>query len=154
MREYFGVDARGVRWAHAVNSRAELAAALADPAVHMLEADLLMSRPPERASSSSGASASEVLMCHPPARESDLGFEDFMSDVIAALREGRRVGIKLDFKEIECVAPCLDLLRAKGFGDLIRAASFARCRCGSTRTWCGGRGDGNPSPARTSCLSA
>ena len=103
MREYFGVDARGVRWAHAVNSRAELAAALADPAVHMLEADLLMSRPPERASSSSGASASEVLMCHPPARESDLGFEDFMSDVIAALREGRRVGIKLDFKEIECV---------------------------------------------------
>ena len=124
MREYFGVDARGVRWAHAVNSRAELAAALADPAVHMLEADLLMSRPPERASSSSGASASEVLMCHPPARESDLGFEDFMSDVIAALREGRRVGIKLDFKEIECVAPCLDLLRAKGFGGSDPSGEF------------------------------
>lgn len=127
MREYFGVDARGVRWAHAVNSRAELAAALADPAVHMLEADLLMSRPPERASSSSGASpgaASEVLMCHPPARESDLGFEDFMSDVIAALREGRRVGIKLDFKEIECVAPCLDLLRATGFGGSDPSGEF------------------------------
>ena len=138
MREYFGVDARGVRWAHAVNSRAELAAALADPAVHMLEADLLMSRPPARtaedagaagASSSSGASpgaasASEVLMCHPPARESDLGFEDFMSDVVAALREGRRVGIKLDFKEIECVAPCVDLLRATGFGTSDSSGEF------------------------------
>lgn len=124
MREYFGVDARGVRWAHAVNSRAELAAALANPAVHMLEADLLMSRPPERASSSSGASPSEVLMCHPPARESDLGFEDFMSDVITALREGRRVGIKLDFKEIECVAPCLDLLRATGFGGSDPSGEF------------------------------
>ena len=127
------MDARGVRWAHAVNSRAELAAALADPAVHMLEADLLMSRPPERAaedagaagaSSSSGASASEVLMCHPPARESDLGFEDFMSDVVAALREGRRVGIKLDFKEIECVAPCVDLLRATGFGRSDSSGEF------------------------------
>ena len=63
-------------------------------------------------------------MCHPPARESDLGFEDFMSDVVAALREGRRVGIKLDFKEIECVAPCVDLLRATGFGRSDSSGEF------------------------------
>ena len=47
-----------------------------------------------------------------------------MSDVVAALREGRRVGIKLDFKEIECVAPCVDLLRATGFGDLDPSGEF------------------------------
>ena len=91
-------------------------------------------------------------MCHPPARESDLGFEDFMSDVVAALREGRRVGIKLDFKEIECVAPCVDLrARDARSGDQIRAASFARCRWAQRGRGAGAGGTGTHRRARISC---
>jgi hypothetical protein len=46
LNEHFSVEgASAVRWAHAVNSVAEQEEALADEAVHMLEADLLMAPP-------------------------------------------------------------------------------------------------------------
>jgi hypothetical protein len=68
--------------------------------------------------------ATDVLMCHPTSadprltsRKSDLTFRDFLHRVITHLAEGgRRVGIKLDFKEADCVAPCLELLRFCGVG--------------------------------------
>ena len=116
MRRYFGVDASGVGWAHAVNSRAELSAALNDPTVHMLEADILMRSKdlgPSRRKSS--RFVLQPIMCHPPAKDSDLTFDEFARTVIASLRDGRKVGLKLDFKQAECVAPCLDTLRARGF---------------------------------------
>ena len=47
LHRHFGVtSARNVLWAHAVNSRQELDAALSsDAPVHMLEADLMMAPP-------------------------------------------------------------------------------------------------------------
>ena len=62
--------------------------------------------------------ASDVLMCHPPRRSSDLTFEGFAREVLAAVRRGRVLGVKLDFKEADAVAPCLELLRLCGLaGD-------------------------------------
>ena len=161
---YFGLDsACDVKWAHAVNSRALLDAALADDGVHMLEADLMMSPrlfqqqqvedavpspagdgDAEDAIPSDVASANEVYMSHPPTRDSDLPFPAFLDAVLATVRRGRKVGFKLDFKEFECVLPCLRLLRERGMdgaatplwlnADVVRGGAVqARPRLESTR---------------------
>ena len=118
---HFGVsDARDVVWAHAVNSRSDLDEALRDTRVHMLEADLVLAAAPrdDGAVEPAVPTASDVLMCHPPRRSSDLTFEGFAREVLAAVRRGRVLGVKLDFKEADAVAPCLELLRLCGLaGD-------------------------------------
>ena len=124
-RHFHVPTARDVRWAHAVNSRAALAEALRDERVHMLEADLLMARGAPRSEDGTGAedavpTAEDVLMCHPPSRASDLTFREFLDRVTAHLvHGGRPVGVKLDFKELDCVAPCLALMRARGVGACV-----------------------------------
>ena len=117
---HFGVsDARDVVWAHAVNSRSDLDEALRDTRVHMLEADLVLAAAPrdDGAVEPAVPTASDVLMCHPPRRSSDLTFEGFAREVLAAVRRGRVLGIKLDFKEADAVAPCLELLRLSGLAS-------------------------------------
>ena len=112
-------DARDVVWAHAVNSRSDLEAALRDTRVHMLEADLMLAAAPrdDGAVEPAVPTASDVLMCHPPLRSSDLTFDGFAREVLAAVRRGRVLGIKLDFKEADAVAPCLELLRLSGLAS-------------------------------------
>ena len=112
-------DARDVVWAHAVNSRSDLDAALRDTRVHMLEADLMLAAAPrdDGAVEPAVPTASDVLMCHPPLRSSDLTFDGFAREVLAAVRRGRVLGIKLDFKEADAVAPCLELLRLSGLAS-------------------------------------
>ena len=71
----------------------------------MLEADILMG-------TIDGGSAPVAIMAHPPDKTSDLTFAEFLSEVIAANSgQNKAKGIKLDFKDIESVEPCLKLLR-------------------------------------------
>lgn len=49
-------------------------------------------------------------MCHPPARESDLSVDEFCMMVSAAIAGGRKVGVKLDFKELAAVEHTLEVL--------------------------------------------
>ena len=49
-------------------------------------------------------------MCHPPARESNLNVHDFCRAVAAAISRGRKVGVKLDFKELATVERTLEEL--------------------------------------------
>ena len=60
----------------------------------------MMSLPP----GSSGTSS--PVMSHPPVRESHLSFERFVSE---CAEEGTK-HVKCDFKELEAVRPCLDVL--------------------------------------------
>ncbi|XP_004073000.1 protein FAM151B-like isoform X1 [Oryzias latipes] len=89
-----GKDACAVSWAHAVNSRRELARALTDHS-HMLEADVILR----------GRDPKEPVMAHPPDTDSDITLSEWLHGV----REHRK-GIKLDFKSLEAVAPSLVLL--------------------------------------------
>ncbi|OQR82607.1 hypothetical protein ACHHYP_15737 [Achlya hypogyna] len=68
-----------VHWAHAVNSQAKLADALAN--LLAIEADVLL------------ASSGIAVMAHPPATDSDLSLDDFLSRVASAA-----CIVKLDFK--------------------------------------------------------
>merc|ERR1719305_2041896 len=52
-----------------------------------------------------------VIMAHPPDTVSDLSLALFMDTVIKSRKEGRRKGVKLDFKFIEVVEPSLQLIR-------------------------------------------
>jgi hypothetical protein len=93
-------------WAHAVNSRAALAAALADPAVTMLEADVIVGLDV----------AGTLLMGHPPATTSDLSLQVLLCDLAAhntaCSRAGQAgKGLKLDFKDPLAVDPALEMLR-------------------------------------------
>lgn len=120
---HFGcMEPRNVTWAHAVNSCESLAAALAVEGCHMIEADLLV-RPSKaqssaasrwkRAGASAGVSmvtARDVIMCHPPCTDSDLTFDMFFKRVFLAVKGGRRVGLKLDFKDENAVLPVLRVL--------------------------------------------
>ncbi|KAJ1495767.1 hypothetical protein T484DRAFT_1761135, partial [Baffinella frigidus] len=53
-------------------------------------------------------------MAHPPSRSSDLTFESFIKRVMQhnSQTNGRRKGVKLDFKDARCIIPCLERLRA------------------------------------------
>jgi hypothetical protein len=127
---HFGLaSARDLVWAHAVNSVALLEAALADDSgVHMLEVDLMLSREGVEAQRDGRVvRASDVLLAHPlpsfatepdVSRASDLDFETFVRAIVAHVRaEGaRRIGVKLDFKELSCVEPCVARLKDAGVG--------------------------------------
>ena len=135
---HFGcMEPRNVCWAHGVNSSEALDAALADLSCHMIEADLMIRGASTRSSkaaarwkaagSSTGAlTARDVIMCHPPAVDSDLTFDQFFKRVFLAVKAGRRVGLKLDFKDADAVLPCVRLLRDNNVGIRPRG----RCPCG------------------------
>ena len=50
------------------------------------------------------------VMAHPPAKTSDLSFEEFLDIII---RSGKRKGVKIDFKDFEAVEPCLSHIRSR-----------------------------------------
>ena len=140
---HFGcMEPRNVRWAHGVNSSEALDVALADESCHMIEADLVIRGASTRSSkaaarwkaagSSTGAlTARDVIMCHPPAVDGDLTFDQFFKRVFLAVKAGRRVGLKLDFKDADAVLPCVRLLRDSNVG--IHDASYVGAHA-STRT--------------------
>uniref|UniRef100_T1JIN1 Menorin-like domain-containing protein n=1 Tax=Strigamia maritima TaxID=126957 RepID=T1JIN1_STRMM len=96
-------DASLVTWAHAVNSKEELAEAL-NSSVMMLETDI-----------SSGHVIGETttnpipIMAHPPATTSDISLQKWLLTVIEA---NKSKGIKLDFKNISVVEESLILLKS------------------------------------------
>ena len=131
-----------MRWAHGVNSSEALDVALADESCHMIEADLVIRGASTRSSkaaarwkaagSSTGAlTARDVIMCHPPAVDGDLTFDQFFKRVFLAVKAGRRVGLKLDFKDADAVLPCVRLLRDSNVG--IHDASYVGAHASTRR---------------------
>jgi len=80
-------------WVHSCCSLARLERALDSPEVTAIETDIIMAD-------------GIPIMCHPPARSSDLTFERFLELVLA---EGTK-HVKLDFKSFAAVEPCLLML--------------------------------------------
>ena len=89
------------RWVHSCCSRAQLAAALTDPDITAIEADILMGK--------WGMHPYVAIMAHPPASHSDLCFKEFLD---RAVNDGTR-HLKLDFKDMAAVEPCLTILAAQ-----------------------------------------
>jgi hypothetical protein len=99
---YFALNKTSdIVWAHAVNSQEYLERSLADPNIHMLEADILLSH------------EGQVIMAHPPALQSDLMFSDFIIGVCMhnQIHPERPKGVKLDFKVPVVVDYCLKVLK-------------------------------------------
>jgi hypothetical protein len=105
-RNKSNMDVSNITWAHAVNSKKELDDALAGD-VMMIEADISMG-------SQNDTSEKIPIMAHPPNTTSDLSFEEFL-DTILNHNQNRRgkKGVKLDFKDIDAVEPCLKVLKSK-----------------------------------------
>ncbi|CAF1546911.1 unnamed protein product, partial [Rotaria sordida] len=62
-----------------------------------IEADILI-----------GSSSPDPIMAHPPNKTSDLTFSEFLKQVKSSSK-----GLKLDFKDINALQPCLDALDAQ-----------------------------------------
>ncbi|XP_063359055.1 protein FAM151A isoform X1 [Cydia amplana] len=95
-----------VTWAHAVNNKTFLQAALASD-VQMLEADIVLGQ-------LIGKEGPPIpVMAHPPATTSDLSLGDFLS-IVAQHNKGiakeKQKGVKLDFKSIEAFEKAQDLI--------------------------------------------
>jgi len=107
-------DLTNVTWAHAVNSKAKLQEALQNPGVRMLEADIVMG----------AIIGTEIrytpIMAHPPAVQSDLSFQEFITTVVE-FNEGKslesRKGVKLDFKTIVAVERVVKSIQALQITD-------------------------------------
>ena len=116
-------------WVHSCCTATKLERALSDPDVSAIEADIMMGPLPSTPDAQNGGSAAESgsgssssdgggsgatrvpVMAHPTWRrmlppDVDLTFADFLERCLA---DGTR-HLKLDFKEAECVEPCLRLL--------------------------------------------
>lgn len=91
-------------WAHSVCTRAKLREVFADESITAIEADILVGDVMglEDITLQTGV----PIMCHPPKRRSDLCFQSFLE---TCTKEGRH-NLKLDFKEIAAVWPCLPLV--------------------------------------------
>lgn len=92
-------------WAHSACRRAKLEHVINDPKVTAIEADIMMGM------DSRGRVV--PVMAHPTRRghlpEWDVTFEEFLERCIA---DGRR-HLKLDFKQLEAVEPCIKLVAKK-----------------------------------------
>ncbi|KAM3963668.1 protein FAM151A isoform 2-T2 [Aphomia sociella] len=84
-----------VTWAHAVNNKTYLEAALASE-VSMLEADIVLGQ-------INGKEGPPIpIMAHPPATTSDLSLSEFLTSVAQYNNlNSKQKGVKLDFKSIE-----------------------------------------------------
>lgn len=97
LQEHYALTRLGdITWAHAVNSQEKLQWALANPQIMMIESDIRISP------------TGEVIATHPPLEESDLSFDQLLE----ALQTTKQ-GLKLDFKDVEAIAPCLARLQAR-----------------------------------------
>jgi hypothetical protein len=73
-----------------------------------IEADILLGMDTGKVGGNTTRLCVEPIMAHPPDRTSDLSFAHFMA--LALKNTALQKHIKLDFKEIEAVQPCLDTL--------------------------------------------
>ena len=92
------------KWSHATNSIAKLKAALEDDEITAIECDIMMGH-------GDSSKMAVPILSHPPIRQSDLTLSHFLSLVSSIGSDGRPVlqkHIKLDFKEIEALAPSLN----------------------------------------------
>lgn len=97
LQAYYKLEKLGdITWAHAVNSQEELREALVNPQIMMLECDIRLSP------------TGEIIAAHPPLEESDLSF-----DALLEALQTTKQGLKLDFKDVAAVAPCLARLQAR-----------------------------------------
>ena len=110
--EFMIPTAGGVTFAHAVNSQALLRQSLADSTINFLEADVMLS--------ASDPAMGVPIMCHPPARESDLTLQDFIAQVRLHNTRPHTIpkGIKLDFKEPRAVPMAVQLLQKEALGGI------------------------------------
>lgn len=94
-----------VTWLHAVNSRKLLDEALSSR-VMMLEADVIYGK-----IIGNNSLGDVPIMGHPPAVESDLSLEDFLSEIFGfnQIHDDKK-GIKLDFKTIDVFEKSLAIL--------------------------------------------
>ena len=82
LHEYYHIDKLGdITWAHAVNNQERFQQALHDPRIMVMETDVMLS------------ARGEIIMAHPPARDSDLSFKEFIQSMARS-----KQAIKLDFK--------------------------------------------------------
>jgi hypothetical protein len=84
-------------WLHGVVSKERLHQALADPLITAIEADILLS-----------SDGSAPVMAHPPSRESDLTFSEFVGTCFSLDQPAKH--LKLDFKELGVIEPCIKIL--------------------------------------------
>lgn len=96
-----------MRWSHGTNSQRELAEALEDDEIMLVEADVIV------------GSAGDIVMAHPPQTTSDLPLRQFLERIhahneavsVKGVTKCITKGIKLDFKHIAAVRPGLQLLK-------------------------------------------
>lgn len=62
---------------------------------------------------------SEPIMAHPPLTDSDLTFREFLESSLTS-----RKGLKLDFKTLNSVEPCLKMLSSNKDKVIIRNTLF------------------------------
>ncbi|CAG9579052.1 unnamed protein product [Danaus chrysippus] len=93
-----------VTWAHAVNNKTYLEAALASE-LSMLEADVVLGH-------ITGKDGPPIpIMAHPPATTSDLSLGDFLTGVAQYNNvNAKQKGVKLDFKSIEAFEKAQDII--------------------------------------------
>ncbi|XP_050668771.1 protein FAM151A isoform X2 [Leptidea sinapis] len=93
-----------VTWAHAVNNKIYLEAALSSE-ISMLEADIVLGQ-------INGKSGPPIpIMAHPPAATSDLSLADFLTAVSQYNNvNSKQKGVKLDFKSIEAFEKAQELI--------------------------------------------
>lgn len=97
-------DLTQIRWAHAVNSKAELQEALNDDRIDMIEADVILGQ-----INNSGNSL--PVMGHPPMISSDVTLNDFLLKIVDYNSNSTNSkGVKLDFKSIEVFEASVDIL--------------------------------------------
>lgn len=82
-----------VKWAHAVNNRNKLLNVLKDKDVMMIEGDISIS------------SKGDLIMAHPPIKESDLDFEEW---IFRIYKDNK--GAKLDFKDPKAVISAFEII--------------------------------------------
>lgn len=92
-----------LKWAHRVNSQADLTKALESNEIAMLEGDVIIGR----LNNQPNGTDNMVIMGHPPNVSSDLSLEEFIKKVTP----DKKKGIKLDFKTIEAFEMGLPLIQ-------------------------------------------
>lgn len=97
-------------WSHSTCCIDKMRYAVSDERISAIEADILMGyeNVPDGTTNQNATNCLVPIMAHPPDRESGLSFERFID--LACEANGLKKHLKLDFKEIEAVAPCFDIL--------------------------------------------
>jgi len=105
-------------WSHSTCSIEKMSDAVSDNKITAIEADIVMGFEIVDDVDDTGDKKNKMnhlvpIMAHPPDRESDLSFERFTNHACKA--DGLKKHLKLDFKEIEAVKPCLQILINRKF---------------------------------------